>query len=261
MKKLIFLIVLTALTARVSAQSTPQSLKIPLSRSNQIVIYSDAAFIDAEGYDGVDILVSPKKADDDTLSKMNLLADNRNSNDSSITYQSKLSTGANNFVFNNIKIITNCRSIKILIPNHIPLLDLEFNTTASDGRLKVKNYKGPVQIAAYFSQLEIEGLTGPFAISDEYGKISVKHIFWSDTAQWSFHNHPYLIRSHSSTIDITVPPDLKAYFYITKDKGKVYSDKVLDSGLVMNGGGMGIALESDSGDIFLKHENNTTIKP
>ncbi|HEY5327551.1 MAG TPA: hypothetical protein VIJ27_11175 [Mucilaginibacter sp.] len=257
MKKFICLILLPFLAPHISAQITSQPLRIPLTKSNKIVIYSDAAIIDAEGYDGVDILVSPQKADGDTsLKKMHLLADNRDNGDSLITYQSKLTNGVNGFVFNNIKIATNCRSIKILIPNHIPLLALEFKTTSSDGRLRVKNYKGPVQIAAYFSRLEIEALTGPFSISDEYGKISVNHILWSDTARWSLYDHPYMVRSMSSDINMSVPYDLKAYFSVFIDKGKAYSDLGLGPGLIMNGGGIGISVKSSAGDIFLKRENN-----
>ena len=257
MKRFICLTPLAFLAFHVLAQVGAQPLRIPLNKSDQVVIYTDAVFVDAEGYDGTDILVSRQKANGDTsLKKMQLLADNRNIGDSSITYQSKLTNGANDFVFNNIKIITNCRAIKILIPNHIPLLALEFKTTSSDGRLKVKNYKGPVQIAAYFSPLEIEGLTGPFNVSDEYGKISVKQIPWSNAAQWDLYKYPYLIRSHSSGIDIAVPPELKAYFTVRIDKGRVYSDLGLGSDMLMNGGGMGISVESTSGNIFLKHEND-----
>jgi hypothetical protein len=233
-----------------------QPIKIQLPKSDKVVIYADAPFIVAQGYDGDDILISPQPSAADTLLKYPLLTDNSNKGDSVIKYQSQLKSGVNNFVFNEIHIITNCRSIKILVPNRLPLLGFEFKTTSPDGLLQVQNYKGPVQIAAYFSTLKVDGLTGPFFITNEYGKINVDHIFWDEAAKWSLYDYPYLIRSTSSDIQITVPADLKAYFGLFKGKGKVYSKIRLGPGLLMNDGGVGISVKSTTGNIFLNQERN-----
>ena len=256
MKKMFCFMLGIIFTAHVFGQGESKPLKIMLVKSDKVVIYSDATFIDAEGYDGDVILVSAQKTNNDKVLKMSILADNSNHKDSLITYQSQLRTGTNNFIFNNIKIITNCKSIKILVPNHIPLLAFEFKTTSSDGLIKVKNYKGPLQVASYFGQLDIEGLTGPFSISDEYGKIRLKNILWADTARWTLYDHPYSVRSASSDIEIAVPSNLRAYFSILKDKGKVYSKLNLTQGMVMNGGGIGISLKSTAGNIFLKPDKD-----
>ncbi|MDB5143079.1 MAG: hypothetical protein JWQ66_1792 [Mucilaginibacter sp.] len=256
MKKTFCCILAISLTSSIFGQGKSPSLRIELAKSDKVVIYSDAVFVEAEGYDGDAVLVSPQKTSGEKVLPMAILSDNTDSKDSVITYQSKLSTGANNFVFNNIKIITNCKSIKILVPNSIPLLALEFKTTSSDGLIKVKNYKGPIQVASYFGRLEIEGLSGPFYISDEYGKISLKNILWTDTARWTLYDHPYAVRSASSDIDIAVPAGLKAYFTVMKDKGKVYSKLNLASGMVLNGGGIGISVKSTAGNIFLRHDND-----
>jgi len=256
MKLITWLILLPLIVYRTYGQSAQQAVRIQLPKSNKVVLYSDAPFIVAEGYDGDDILVSPQPSTADTLLKYPLLADNRNSGDSSIKYQSQLRAGVNGFLFNEIHINTNCRSIKILVPNRMPLLAFEFKTTLPDGLIQVRDYKGPIQIAAYFSRLEVERLSGPFWISNEYGKISLKHISWSDTAKWSLYDHPYMIRSASSDIELSVPDSLKAYFSLSKGKGKIYSKLSLGPGLLMNDGGIGISVTSTAGNIYLNQENN-----
>ncbi|WP_158826906.1 hypothetical protein [Mucilaginibacter lacusdianchii] len=256
MKLITWFILLPLIIYRAYGQNTQQTVRIQLPKLDKVVLYSDAPFIVSEGYDGNDILVSPQQSLADTLLKYPLLADNSSSGDSSIKYQSQLRTGVNGFLFNEIRINTNCRSIKIQVPNHMPLLAFEFKTTLPDGLIQVRNYAGPVQIAAYFCRLEVERLTGPFWISNDYGKVSLKYISWSNTAKWSLYDHPYMVRSASSNIELSVPDSLKAYFSLSNGKGRVYSKLRFGPGLLLNDGGIGISVTSTTGNIYLNQEKN-----
>jgi hypothetical protein len=171
-------------------------------------------------------------------------------------------SGPKGFVYDGLHIYTNCRSIKIQVPNHLYMLSLHTVMQTHYGLFKVKNYEGPFRLSGLCADMEIENLSGPFNVQNEFGKITLKQISWSASAKWPFSNptykmYPYEVSTTSSDIKLFVPDSLKASFYVAKGPGKAYTNLPLGPGLLLNNGGIEISIRSSAaGNIYINRENN-----
>lgn len=237
MKKLTLLIVSAVWTSVVSGYSGNKTLEITVPKTNNIVIFTTEASVDYEGYAGNKILVLNEE------------------DDGALSYEK--TQGSNNET--RIKIKGTYHRLKIKVPNKLYLLTVEANSFREKANLSIKKYTGRLIVHALMDSINLSGLTAPFYVHSDRGEITLKDINWQQNASWNFESpspqfsFPYMISSKKSNIVLFLKNAVKASFKLNAIKGSVHSN-VKKQKEMMNGGGVAIYAQSDSGDIFLKHE-------
>jgi hypothetical protein len=63
-----------------------------------------------------------------------------------------------------------------------------------------------------------------------------------------------MITSKEADVEVSIPGDIKANLILQTGTGKVYSNLNSPPNLILNGGGIGISVSNQTGDIYLKKQ-------
>lgn len=151
---------------------------------------------------------------------------------------------------------------RLLIPNRTRLMVEEVNWGGGD--FEIRNHSGEIEVLSKSGDIRMMNITGPVIVSSTSGDVEI------DFSQLS-QGTPTSISLVSGFIDIAVPANSKANFYMSSVSGEIYTDLDLDltggdrEGMnrlggggriegTLNGGGVEVGLKTISGDIYLRRK-------
>jgi hypothetical protein len=257
MRKFIFLVSCILFFGMVNAQNTTNTIRISVRNMNKhIAVSAWDCSVDVEGYDGDDLIIEA-----DSLVRQNIIPGEAaglrlipisklpEKNDE-LGYKVLPET---NFLYQ-ISITGRLKHLRIRVPNNLSIFSILLNSLLPDVKLSVKNLKGYFQIEGMVPIIEVSKVAGPFSISEGIGKITLSDIQWDPLAVSKFSPYPYKITSKIADIDVSLPENLKANLWLQSAYGRTFTDLNLKPGLVMNGGGIGIYIETTNGNIYLRKQ-------
>jgi len=256
-----------------SQTSNTNVLKLAVDKTKHFAINTSNASIDIEGYDGDELIIeaitnkAPSTVPPEAAGLTKIPFPMRPAEDNTISYKQ---IGQTDFL-NQISITTKCNYLHIKVPNNILLFSLNSQNARYANYLTISNYKGAFQLDGSASSVNVSKVTGPFKISIRTEKLSVKDVAWNATAAWpaevskSNFSSPYIIGSPVgfANVDIAVPEDVKASFFIDSRRGHLYTDLPLlrdnnlapgPKPLTVNGGGIKIGINVGDWDVYLRKQ-------
>lgn len=257
MKKTIILTIVLTGVIQLAAQG--QEYRLPLANSGDktIEFTTSQSEIIVEGHDSDELVIRNLDYDPPPERANGLRALYNSTEDNTGIGLSVEEEG------NTVKIVQASNTsgeFRMLIPNKARILIEEINWGGGD--IEVHNHNGEIEIRSKNGDILLQHITGPVIASSTSGDVeAVFSRINQDT--------PTSISVVSGYVDITLPADSKAAFYMKSTSGEIYTDlnlelrddnsnsmRRLGGGrnieATLNGGGVEMELKSVSGDIYLR---------
>lgn len=162
-----------------------------------------------------------------------------------------------------LKIITASRDdgdYRLMVPNRVRVMVEEVNWGGGD--FEMRNLQGEIEIKSKNGDMKLVNITGPVIASSTSGDMEITMDALSQVG-------PTSISLVSGFIDISMPADAQANFYLNSISGEIYTDLDISLGGegednmrrlgggrkiegTLNGGGVEVSLKTISGDIYLR---------
>lgn len=162
-----------------------------------------------------------------------------------------------------LKIITASRDngdYRLMVPNRVRVMVEEVNWGGGD--FEMKNLRGEIEIKSKNGDMKLTNITGPVIASSTSGDMEIT---MDELSQMG----PTSISLVSGFIDLSLPANARANFFLNSVSGEIYTDlditlsgdregnmRRLGGGRkiegTLNGGGVEVSLKTISGDIYLR---------